>query len=274
MEEISLCEYETRGLSEPIKMILKYLHVNYKTQNPDEADFIESLDFLAFPCIRDNTNGVEVVHAIAIAKYLAGKYRPKMLGSAMNEFAEVDTLLYLFLEIYKVVASDIYENLENLEKKEDCIIKADKGMKSVSNGIEKAIEVPVNEISDKSNIENHIIEKVNGINLNKEVNEDTKYEMKISKKVITWIKEKLCFVEKLLKGRNWLIGKQPSIADFFFAELLNFLNWADPKDEIKINFMRIKNHTKKFYLIPEMASYKAAQEDFDIKKISLMIHEL
>ena len=100
MEEISLWDYKIRGLSESIKMILKYLHISYEVFDPDTSQFTTALEFMNYPAIRDNSTGLEITHVIAICKYLAGKYRPKMLGSAMNEFAEVDSLLYLSYDVY------------------------------------------------------------------------------------------------------------------------------------------------------------------------------
>jgi len=38
---------------------------------------------------------------VAICKCLAGKYKQKMFGSAMNEFAEVDSILYFSCDICK-----------------------------------------------------------------------------------------------------------------------------------------------------------------------------
>ena len=179
MEELSLHAYKHRGLAEPIKMILKYLHISYDLLDPDTAEFGSSLDFQTFPLIHDNITNLEISHSIAISKYIAGKYRPKMLGSAMNEFAEVDSLLYLSYDIYKMVVTDLYERYEtvinpkpigkeiNHLNKEFLACKLEKdNANCIQNGLDKT--------SEKGT--------VNGIKLEEEKTEEC--EIKLSKKVI------------------------------------------------------------------------------------------
>lgn len=263
MEEISLCQYEARGLAEIIKMLLKYLHVPYDLVLPEK--FNSSLTFFGLPAIRDNINKLELSHTIAICKYIAGKYRPKMLGSAMNEFAELDALVYLMKDIYKKVVENLHENLK-VEKQTERELVVSKET-PVENGVkesqcdtkQKFEGIPTNNEEAKSDGEG-------------EECGDKSEKLELDKEIRAWIIAKLGYVEKLLKGRNWLVGKQPSIADFFFIELMNFLDWID--NDIKEKFIRIKNLIRKFYLIPEMHGYRMSQSDFTKKGIYTMLYEL
>lgn len=266
MEEISLCQYKVRGLAEPIKMMLKYLHVPYDIVYPDSPEFVHSLDFLNFPAIRDNSTGLEISCSIAACKYLAGKYRPKMLGSAMNEFAEVDSLLYNTWDIHKIIVEDLYERMK--------YVNSDKVNELIEKPIEPNLVDEQNIRQDEDVAEEIKSEETKSEETKSEENKSDENDFKISEQAITKIKSKLAFVERYLRGRNWLVGKQPSIADFFFIELMNFLDWIDPKDGLKTKFPRIKNLIRKFYLIPEMAEYKKTQSDFDLSNLTYMLKEL
>lgn len=263
MEEISLCQYEARGFAEIIKMLLKYLHVSYELIPPES--FNSSLTFFSLPAIRDSTNKLELSHTIAICKYIAGKYRPKMLGSAMNEFAELDSLVYLMKDIYKKVVANLHENLKVEKRVEGELLKCKETV--VENGVEEVQCDTEHKVEGTST--NNEETKSNG---GGEECEDKGEKLELSKDIRDWVITKLGYIERLLKGRNWLVGKQPSIADFFFIELMNFLDWID--NDIKEKFIRIKNLIRKFYLIPEMNGYRMSQSDFTKEGIVTMLYEL
>ena len=102
--------------------------------------------------------------------------------------------------------------------------------------------------------------------------EGKKAIVKLDKEKMIFVTSKLNYIEKLLKGRNWLIGKQLSIADFFFIELMGLLDWIDP--EIRSKYTRFNNLIKKFNLLPEMFSYKSTQVIFDKARIYSMLKDL
>ena len=192
-----------------------------------------------------------------------------MLGSAMNEFAEVDSLLYLSYDMYKMVVTDLYERYE-------IIIKPKTVDKEINNLNKELLKCKL-ETNNVNYIENGLDKEsekgtMNGIKLEEEKAEEC--EIKLSNKAIEWITKKLNYVERYLRGRNWLVGKQPSIADFFFIEIMNLLEWVDPKDTLKAKLPRVNNLIRKFYLIPEMAVYKKTQDNFDDESINLMLKEL
>jgi len=209
---ITLMHWNVRGLAEPIKMMLEYLHIPYvdkelEFKGPESLEdwnkMKDSLDFEcpALPNFRDTQHKISLTNAIAICRYLAQKYKPKMVGSAMNEYAEIDALLYLSYDLRSSIIS------------------------SYEDGWEK----------------------------NKEG-------------TVAWIKEKVRYVEKFLKSRSWLSGKLPSIADFVFCEVLEYVNYIDAA--IMEPYMRCRNLQKRLYLIPEVAKYRTTQKGFETDKNS------
>lgn len=250
MEEISLYRHAVRDSSEPITMLLKYLRVPFRLLPPQ--DFASSFPFCSFPAIRDNTSGLELSDTAAICRYLAGKYRPKMLGSAMNEFAELDALLCLAVDAYRVVG-------KGMGKSEEHVKGGENGKESFNGEANGLKEAQCETASTECNQE-EAREETKNDNVEKGSDEEKKEQMKLDEKTKSWVMEKLSYVEKLLKGRNWLVGKQPSIADFFFVELMNLLDWIDGR--IKDKFARIRNLVRKFYLIPEMAAHRETQSSF------------
>ncbi len=205
-ENITLAYWNIRGITEPIRMMLEYIRVPYvlkelpfegETAAVDWHKFGEDLglEFPAVPCMRDPENGLSLSYSVAICRYLAQKYKPKMVGSAMNEYAEVDALTY--------ISSDIRKNI--------------------------------------------LAAKENGWAKNKEP-------------TLAWVREKLGFVEKFLRSKTWLSGKQPSIADFMFCEVLELINSVDPV--LTSAFTRCMHLQHRLFSIPEVAKYRATQKEF------------
>ena len=212
--KLTLIYWNVRGFAEPIKMLLEYLHTSYEEikleydeQKPIEASAEQwtkiketySLDFHTLPCLLDFEHKVYLSHTIAICKYLAQLYRPKMVGSAMNECAEIDALLYLGYDVRN----------------------------SIIEGYEKGWE---------------------------ENKGDT----------IKWIKNKLGYVNKFMKSRVWMSGKQATIADFYWCELLEFIQSAD--STIIEEYPNYKKLLRKLYVIPEVQKYKTTQMEFNMAK--------
>lgn len=261
-------DYGVRGLSEPIKLVLKYLRVPYQSLQPTE--YAGTLHFPSFPLIRDNTTGFEMTHAVAICKYLAGKYRPKMLGSAMNEFAELDSILYLSCDVYKRVMREVSERLEKEKEsaKDNCETPLEDRTNCKDEVDESKGENCVSLVSEAEAAQKSVNGKV------REEVKDQEKVTRISDATILWISEKLTCIDKLLRRRNWLVGKQPSIADFFFIELINILDWVHPKNEVRKKYVGIMNFMRRFSLIPEMAGYKKSQENFCEEAVHLIAKEL
>ena len=213
-EKITLMHWNIRGFTEPIKMLLEYLHISYKEvkfeldeMKPAECSSEQwmsikeslGLEFPTLPNIKDSEHQISLCFTIAICKYLAQKYKPKMIGSAMNECAEIDSILFMCHDM------------------RNSIIEAHES------GWEK----------------------------NKE-------------ETMKNIKEKLGYVNKFMRARIWLSGKQVSIADFVFCELMELVQSLD--DTTIDSFPNCRKLLRKFYGIAEIAKYKASQPGFDIAK--------
>ncbi len=211
MEKMTLTHWDVRGFTEPIKMLMRYLHVDCEETKLAHDDHVPSaelwgglqdsfgLEFPSLPSFRDAEYGISLTHTIAICKYLAQKYRPKMVGAAMNECAEIDSILYLSHDMRNAV--------------------------------------------------------INAHVAGWEANKD---------KAMNFVKEKLGYMNKYMKSRTWLSGKQVSIADFFFCEVLEFMQHID--NTLIDTYPNCRKLMRKFFAIPEVAKYKAAQPDFDLAK--------
>ena len=212
-EEQKMAYWNIRGFIEPIRMIMEYLHLRYSdieyninflqpiTVPEDQWKRIkECLESgLTMTTSLKGIGHIPVSHTVGICRHLAQRYRPKMVGSAMNEFAEIDSVLYLCHDIRKAL------------------------IEAHENGWEQSKET-----------------------------------------AMKFINEKLCFVNKFLKYRKWISGKQASVADFVFAELLEFLQVFDATAiDMHQNCRKL---LRKLYAIPEISKYKEAQTDFDIAK--------
>ncbi len=204
-DRLTLTHWDIRGFTEPVIMLMEYLHVPYTETKLDGAppvpDWSSSLglDFPSLPTLQDQEHHVSLTQAIAICRYLAQKYRPKMVGAAMNECAEIDSILSLAHDIRNVVLGA----------------------------------------------------KLAGWTDNGE-------------KAMVFVKEKLGYINKYMRSRTWLSGKQVSIADFIFCELLEFLLHIDGTlMEICPNCHKLM---RRFHAIPEIAKHKAVQPDFDLEK--------
>ena len=213
-EKVTLMHWNIRGFTEPIKMLLEYLHVSYKEVKLelDELKPIDcsteqwtsvketlGLEFPSLPNIKDAEHGVSLCYTIAICKYLALKYKPKMIGSAMNECAEIDSLLFMCHDIRKSIV-EAYER--DWTKSKDEVMK--------------------------------------------------------------YVKEKLGYVNKFMKAKIWLSGKQVSIADFVFCEMIELVQSLD--DTTIDSFPNCRKLLRKLYSVPEIAKYKATQPAFDLTK--------
>ena len=204
---VTICRYKVRGLADPICLLLEYLHVSYNVSEVEYSASSTEGEFKSLPLFRDNDTGFELTNTIAICTYIGLRYRPKMVGSAMNEFAETDSLLYLSFDIRKII------------------------LEAIEQGWEKAGPETINEV-----------------------------------------KEKLNFIEKFLKGRNWLVGKHPSIADFYVMEVVELFEWAGQKEDLLEKYCRIRNLIKKLHAIPEIAKYKGAdQKEFENNSNALLM---
>eukprot|EP00831_Metopus_contortus_P046296 TRINITY_DN3717_c0_g1_i2.p1 TRINITY_DN3717_c0_g1~~TRINITY_DN3717_c0_g1_i2.p1 ORF type:complete len:236 (-),score=34.84 TRINITY_DN3717_c0_g1_i2:155-862(-) len=215
--ELTLICWKVRGVAEPIKMMLEYMHVDYKLMELDLEDekdrlWYEShreslgLEFPMLPSLQDPTNKLSLGYSIAIMRYLAQRCKPKMAGSNMNEFAEQDTLLKLFLDLRQQIIS----------------------------GFERGWE------SAKEEVLGHA-------------------------------KERLSQINKFMRYRTYLSGKQIMIADFAFVELMDYLNFLS--EGIVNEFPHCVKIEKKLRLAPEIIKYRATQHAFNMDKyIDLYSH--
>lgn len=203
-----------KGAMEPVKMLLEYLHLSYSgikqeldalkpmQCSNEQWDKMKEALLVEFP-ISGNIDDFDIKLmlscSLATCKYLAHKYKPKMAGSAMNEFAEIDTLLFLAHDIRNMLIDAQEENWE--AKREQVMGK---------------------------------------------------------------ISEKLEFVNKFLRARIWLSGKQVSIADFIFCELLEYITSIDSLCNIQ-KFPNCLKLLRKFNAIPEVSKYKKTRDIIDLE---------
>ena len=216
--KMTLMQWDVRGFTESIRMLMEYLHIDYKEIKLELDDLkpIETseelwtsvkeslgLDFPSLPNLCDLEHKVSLSCTIAICKYLAQKYRPKMVGSAMNEYAEIDSVLLICHDMRNAV-------IEAHEK-----------------GWEKSKE-----------------------------------------DALTLVKEKLGYFNKFMKSRIWISGKQPSVADFIFSEMIELLLHID--STMIDAYPNCRKWLRKFCAIPEIVKYKSSQSGFDIAKYLIL----
>ena len=157
------------------------------------------LDFPTLPYLHDAESKVRLSCSLAICRFLGQKFRPKMVGSAMNEFAEVDTLLSL--------------------------------MHDMRVGLDRSLS----DLSPESRAA-----------------------------TLKWIGEQLERINRYMRSKTWLSGKQASIADFVFCDLLDYIQFFDPA--AIASFPHLKKLQHKFNMIPEIAKYKETQSPFEPQK--------
>ncbi len=212
-ENTTLAYWNIRSFVEPIRMIMEHLHITFIDIEHDLdklqplnvsatqwAKLKEALtvEFDALPTLK-GVESISVTHTVGICRYLAQKYRPKMLGSAMNEYAEVDAVLFIC---------------------HDMRIR-------IMNAYEKGWE-------------------------------------KCGEDAMKFVKEKLGYLNKFMKSRSWISGKQATVADFILCELLEFIQSLD--ESTLDTYPNCKKLLRKLYAIPEVSKYKVLQEGFDIAK--------
>lgn len=213
-KSLILIDWNVRGVSEPIRMLLSYLHLSYTeiklepdNQKPFEAatklcDELKKkmdIELSSLPHLLDIDNNLSLGSSLCICKYIAQKYNPKMAGSGMNEIAEIDSLLFIIHDIRNTIIDALETNWEK----------------------------------NKQN--------VNGL-----------------------MAEKLGFINKFMRSKTWLSGKQVSIADFALCELLELISFLD--SNLIASYPHIIKLQRKFNAIPEISKFKESQETFDIKK--------
>ena len=157
------------------------------------------LEFPSIPYFRDGDSKLSLTGSTAICRFLGQKYRPKMVGSAMNEYAEVDALLCM--------------------------------MQDMRYDLDRTVEDPTAE--RRAAAMKHVGEQLERIN-------------------------------RFMRSKAWLSGKQVSIADFIFCELLEYILFID--GTAIDSFPHLKKLLHKFNTIPEIAKYKETQGPFEPKK--------
>jgi len=192
--------WKIQGFITPIKMIMECLHLSVTDL---EAD-LDSLPAVTlspedWPAMKEELlNALTVTpkafqylsynQGLWICRFLAQKYNPKMLGSAMNEYAEIDTVLS--------ICSDLRAQI-----------------------IRYSFNGPTMEM----------------------------------------VKEKLGNLNKLLRGRAWISGKQATVADFVFCGLVDLLRYF--RKDILDNYPQCKRIIKKIHGIPGMVKYTKQSDD-------------
>lgn len=203
-----------RGASESVKMLLEYLHLSYSGIK-QEIDGIKPIQctneqwektkealMVEFPTsisMSDCDPKILLSSSISIFKYLAYKYKPKMAGSAMNEFAEIDTLLCLVHDMRNLLIDAQEENWE------------------------------VNKLE-----------------------------------AMSVINEKMGYLNKFMRSKIWLSGKQVSIADFAICELLEYISSIDSSCATE-KFPNCLKLLRKFNAIPEISKYKKSHSCYEIE---------
>ena len=204
---LTLICWNVRGVAEPVKMLLEFLHLSYKEiklelGTPDPWPRLKDtlgVDFPSLPYFYDGDSKLSLSGSIAICRFLAQKYSPKMVGSAMNEYAEVDTLLS--------ITHDLRYNL-------------DKVLRGTLAETRATIMQSVNQQLERAN--------------------------------------------RYMRAKVWLSGKQVSIADFEFCELLEYITSIDRS--LLEAYPHLKKLQRKFNAIPEIAKYKETQPPFEPQK--------
>jgi glutathione S-transferase len=213
-EGLTLIYWNVRGIAEPVKMMLEYLHLPYKEvkleldeQMTTEAVLEQwtslkdrlGVEFATLPCLHDGGSKITLSCSIAICRFLGQKYRPKMVGSAMNEFAEVDTLVSV--------------------------------MRDIRGYLDHSLSEPTAESRAAT---------------------------------LKLVSEQLERINRYMRSKTWLSGKQASIADFFLCDLLDYIEYFDPA--VIAPFPHLKKLQHKFNMIPEIAKYRETQMPFDPPK--------
>eukprot|EP00826_Nyctotherus_ovalis_P008183 TRINITY_DN12113_c0_g3_i11.p1 TRINITY_DN12113_c0_g3~~TRINITY_DN12113_c0_g3_i11.p1 ORF type:complete len:206 (-),score=62.76 TRINITY_DN12113_c0_g3_i11:177-794(-) len=191
--------WNIRGFVIPIKMIMEYLHVSVEalradldsmppiTLTPEDWPEIKEQLLAALTVTPTDGHNFSITQGLWICRFLAQKYNPKMLGSAMNEYAEVDTVLYICCDLRALIISSACDA--------------------------KAMEVA---------------------------------------------REKLGLLNKMIRGRAWISGKQATVADFVFFELVELLQYFC--ENVLDGYPHCKRVVKKLGGIPEVVKYRKMSE--------------
>jgi len=116
---IILGGWKTRCATEPIRLLMEYLGVNYRNEiyelGPAPEFSRESwtkvklslgLDFPNLPYLIDSP--IKITESIAIIRYLCHKFEPRLLGSKLEEIALVDMMTGVVYELIQYKLGYMY----------------------------------------------------------------------------------------------------------------------------------------------------------------------
>eukprot|EP00826_Nyctotherus_ovalis_P062068 TRINITY_DN8913_c0_g1_i4.p1 TRINITY_DN8913_c0_g1~~TRINITY_DN8913_c0_g1_i4.p1 ORF type:complete len:254 (-),score=84.64 TRINITY_DN8913_c0_g1_i4:108-869(-) len=147
-KELILGYWNTRGLAEPIRLLLEHLGVHYSEEsyelgnapdfNPEQWMSKRSslgLDFPNLPYLIDGS--LKLTECLAIMRYICHKYDPKLLGTKLEEQANVDMLAGVLYDLNGNKSKLMYaKDLDKLMFPSFMKEKVDNAVKNIAKALE------------------------------------------------------------------------------------------------------------------------------------------